>query len=297
MRLSSDSALSRGQCLEMRLLHTLLLVLLALCGTALADFPFKKKPQEFTTHKPDDVAQTLRNGTPVQRNDLAQELGIFAPNPSSAAVKPSSPCVNFSAEAKNMVLLADSSECDSTYVAVFDKAPKSEWRHVQTVRLPARAQRPEVSFAELVQTGVSEILVHHENTRDSGSARQDDFVVLKMLHDRMEVVLDATERSEITLANRSAGEDDNRQTETSTFSLLKSAPNSTAIYRVLEKEVVTDNKTTITRYQVWTWDPEVERFRPAPFDGGDARPALPPAKKPATKPSGAEPPKPAPKPN
>jgi hypothetical protein len=275
------------------------ILLLSLAATAVADFPFKKKQQEFTTHKPDEVAQTLRNGTPVQRNDLALELGIFAPNPSKPGSNSNSPCVTFHqveerpvtlrAGAENVVLLADSSECDSTYVVVFDKAPKSEWRHVQTVRLPSRAQRPEVAFAQLIQPGVSEILVHHETTGDSGGAQEEDFVVLKMLHDHVAVVLDTTEQSEITLANRSATETDNlQQTQTSTFSELKAPPNSAAQFRILEKQVVTDNKTTITRYQVWAWDPELERFRPAPFDAGEVRPAPPPAKKPTTNASPAQ---------
>jgi len=281
----------------MKILCSSILVL-ALAVPALADFPFKKKQQEFTTHKPDEVAQTLRNGTPVQRNDLALELGIFAPNPSKPGTNSNSPCVNFHhveqrpvtlrAGAENVVLLADSSECDSVYIVVFDKAPKSEWRHVRTVRLPSRAQRPEVTFAEVVQPGVSEILVHHENTLERGGTQQEDFVVLKMLGERLEVVLDTTEHSEITLTNRTPTEDDNlQQTQTSTFSLLKSAPNSTAANRILEKEVLTDNKTTITRSRVWTWDPELERFRPAPFDAGDVRPAPPPAKKPPAKTPGA----------
>jgi hypothetical protein len=270
------------------------IVLVSLAATAVADLPFKKKQQEFTTHKPDEVAQTLRNGSPVQRNDLALELGIFAPNPSKPGTNSNSPCVTFHrveerpvtlrAGAENVVLLADSTECDSLYLAVFDKAPKSEWRHVRTVRLPSRAQRPEVSFVELVHPGVSEVVVHHENTVDSGGAQQEDFVVLKMLGERLEVVLDTTEHSEITLANRSAAETDNLlQTQTSTFSELKSPPNSVAQFRILEKQMLTDNKTTITRYLVWTWNPELERFRPAPFDGADARPAPPPAKKPAAK--------------
>jgi hypothetical protein len=274
-------------------------ILICLVANAAADLPFKKKQQEFTTHKPNEVAQTLRNGTPVQRNDLAVELGILAPNPSRPGADSNSPCVTFHkveerpvtlrARAENVVLLADSSECDSTYVVVFDKAPKSEWRHVQTVRLPSRAQRPEVSFGELVQPGVSEILVHHETTRDSGGAQQEDFVVLKMLHDRVAAVLDTTEKSEITLTNGTPSETDNlQQMQTSTFSELKSGPNSVAQFRILEKQVVTDNKTTITRYVVWTWDPELERFRPAPFDGGDARPAPPPAKKPAANPAPAQ---------
>ena len=265
----------------------------------LADFPFKKKQQEFQTHVPADVANTLRTGTAVQRNDLALELGILAPNPSNSAVKSNSPCVTFHhveerpvklrAGAENVVLLADSTECESTYIVVFDKAPKSEWRHVQTVRLPSRVQRPAVTFVELIQSGVSEIVVHHEISRDSGSVQQENFLVLKMLHDRMEVVLDTTERNEITLTNRSAAETDNlQQTQTSTFDLLKAAPNSAAIFRVLEKQVVTDNKTTITRYLVWTWDPQLERFRSSPIDGGDVRPAPPPKKPPAKKPGATQ---------
>ena len=273
--------------------------MLALVATSLADFPFKKKQQEFQTHVPADVANTLRTGTAVQRNDLALELGILAPNPSNSAVKSNSPCVTFHhveerpvklrAGAENVVLLADSTECESTYIVVFDKAPKSEWRHVQTVRLPSRVQRPAVTFVELIQSGVSEIVVHHEISRDSGSMQQENFLVLKMLHDRMEVVLDTTERNEITLTNRSAAETDNlQQTQTSTFDLLKAAPNSAAIFRVLEKQVVTDNKTTITRYLVWTWDPQLERFRSSPIDGGDVRPAPPPKKPPAKKPGATQ---------
>jgi hypothetical protein len=270
----------------------------ALSATALSDFPFKKKPQEFTTHSPSEIAHTLDEGAAAQRSDLARELGIFAPNPSRPGTDSNSPCVNFQrmesrpvalrAGSENVVLLADSSECDSTYIVVFDKAPKSEWRLVQTVRLPSHAQRPEISFAELIQPGVSEILVHKETTRDSGSARQLDFVILKLIGDRVEIVLDATERSKITLVNRTPTEDDNlTQTQTSTFNLLKSPPNSAATYRLLEKEVITDNKTTITRYRIWTWDSELERFRPSPFDGGDVRPVQPRAKKPGAQSTGA----------
>lgn len=277
----------------MKILCTSVLVL-ALAAAALADLPFKKKQQPFTTHSPSEVAHTLDEGTPARRNDLALELGIFAPNPTKPGTNSNSPCVNFHhmesrpvvlrSDAENEVVIADSTECESTYIIVFDKAPKSEWRHVQTVRLPSRAQRPEVTFSELIQSGVSEILVHHETSRDSGSVQQENFVVLKMLHDRVEVVLDTTEHSELTLTNRSAAETDNlQQTQTSTFSLLKSQPNSAAMYRIFEKQVLTDNKTTITRYAVWTWDPELERFRSTPIDGGDVRPAPPTPKKPADK--------------
>jgi len=274
----------------MKTLRTLRVVF-AIVSSAFADFPFKKKQQPFTTHSPSEVAHTLDEGTPAQRNDLALELGIFAPNPSKSGTDSNSPCVNFHhmearpvvlrAGAENEVLLADSSECDSVYIVVFDRAPKSEWRHVQTIRLASRTQRPEISFVELIQPGTSEMLVHRETTRDSGGSQQQDFVVLKLIGDRIEVIMDATERSEITLTNRKPADDDHlTQTQISTFELMKSPPNSSATYRILEKEIITDSKTTLTRYRVWTWDPGLERFRPAPFDGGEARPAPPPAKKP-----------------
>src|SRR5215467_11373224 len=91
-------------------------------ATALADFPFKKKQQPLTTHSPSEVAHTLDEGTATQRNDLALELGIFAPNPSSPGRNSNSPCVNFHhmesrpvvlrSGAENEVIVADSSECD-----------------------------------------------------------------------------------------------------------------------------------------------------------------------------------------
>jgi hypothetical protein len=283
----------------MKLFHGLILLPL-FCHLAFADLPFKKKRQEFATQRPGEVAATLRDGTAVQRNDLATELRILAPSPSHPGADTNSPCVNFRrveerkavlrAGAENEILLAESSECDSTYILVFDKAPRSEWRHVQTLRLPSRLQRPEISFVELIQTGVSEITVHHEIREESGSARQEDFLVLKMVGDRVEVVLDATEHSEITLTNRSPGETDNlRQSQTSTFSLLKSPPGAAAAYSIVEKEVLTDNKTENRRYRLWTWDPELERFRPSPFDGGDIRQAPLPQKKPAAKPAAGQP--------
>jgi hypothetical protein len=268
------------------------IVVLSFTTAVFAELPFKKKPQPFTTHSPSLVAHTLDEGTAAQRNDLALELGIFAPNPSKSGKDSNSPCVNFShmdsrpvalqAGRETEMFVADSRECSSTYFVVFEKIPKSEWQHVQTVRLPAAEQRPEISFLELIQPGVSEILVHKETTLDSGGSRQQNFVILKLLGNKLEVVMDATEHSEITLANRTPTETDNlTQTQTSTFDLLKSPPNSLATYRLLEKEVITDNKTTITRFRVWTWDPELGRFRSAPFDGGNARPS-PPARKNST---------------
>lgn len=284
----------------MKTFYTSVLVF-AFLLSASAELPFKKKPQQdFQTRVPAEVAKTLLDGSPEQRNNLALELGIMAPNPSSEKVKSNSPCVDFThveekavtlrAGAENELLLADSSSCDSLYLVIFDKAPKSEWRHVQTVRLAARTQRPEISFLELIQPGVSEILVHKEVAFEDGAASQQDFVVLKLLHDRVEAVLDTTEHSELTLTNRSPENQDNlQQTQTSTFNLLKAAPNAAAQYRLHEKEVITDNKTTITRDRVWTWDPGLERFRPAPFDAGNARPVPPPAKKPAAPPAKAPP--------
>src|ERR1035441_6618382 len=107
------------QSFDMKVLCTFVLVM-ALAAAALADFPFKKKPQEFQTHVPAEVAAMLRSGAAVKRNDLALELGIFAPNPSNAAAKSTAPCVTFHhveerpvtlrAGAENVVLLADSTD-------------------------------------------------------------------------------------------------------------------------------------------------------------------------------------------
>jgi hypothetical protein len=146
-----------------------------------------------------------------------------------------------------------------------------------TVRLAARTQRPEVSFAELIQPGVSEIVVHRATTRLSGGARQENFVVLKLLHGRLVPMLDTVERLELTMPDRPENEADNVvQSQQSTFRLLQTEPNSGASTHILEKAVIKERKTNITCYRLWSWDPELERFRSSPHDGSEiAQPALP----------------------
>ncbi len=270
------------------------LLVLALVLPVTAQFPFGKKEKEFQTHEPDAVAGTLRSGNPTQRSQLATELNIMAPNFSDAAAKSTAPCVSFDqvnerqvhlrADAANAVIVADSGECDSTYLIVFDKEKKSEWRHVQTVRLFSRVQHPEVSFAELVQPSVSEIVVHRETTRESGSAQQENYVVLKLLHNRLVPVLDTVERYDLVMPNVPENDADNvEQTQQSTFTVVGGDAKAGPGTRILEKEVLKKKKESLTLYRYWSWDPELERFRSTAYDGSKDEQAAPPAKPPAKK--------------
>jgi len=275
------------------------LLLVCLPTVSCAQVPFlKKKDKDSKTHEPGAVVDTLRSGTAAQRSQLATELGIMTPNFSNPTTKSDVPCAKFDhvderrvrlrTDAENAVIIAGSGECDSTYIIVFDKAQKSEWRHLPTVRLAARAQPPEVTFAELIQPGVSEIVVHREMTRDSGSAQQENFVVLKLLHDWLVPVLDTAERVELTMPDRPENDADNvEQSQQSTFHLMKADPNSGASARILEKEVLKQRKTNLTRYRLWSWDPELERFRSSPHDGSEIPQPSPPKKAAAQSAGGA----------
>ncbi len=276
-----------------------LLLLACFTAVAFAQVPFlKKKDKDSKTYEPDAVAETLRSGSALQRSQLATELGIMTPDFSSPAVKSNAPCVNFDhvderrvrlrTDAENAVIIANSGECDSTYIIVFDKVRKSEWRALPPVRLATRTQRPEVSFAELIQPGVSEVVVHRETTRDNGSAQQENFVVLKLLHDRLVLVLDTVERLELTLPDRPENNADQVvQSQQSTFRLVQAGPNSGASTRILEKEVLKERKTDLTRYRLWSWDPELERFRSSPHDGSEIAQPAPPKKAAAQSAGGA----------
>jgi hypothetical protein len=279
----------------MKIFYTSVLVVYFVV-VSFAQVPFlKKKDQDFKTREPDAVAGTLRSGNPTQRSQLATELEIMAPNFSDPAAKSNAPCVSFNrvderrvrlrADADNAVIVADSGECDSTYLIVFDKERKSEWRHVQTVRLSWHIQHPEVSFAELVQPGVSEVVVHRETTRDSGSAQQENFMVLKLLHNRLVPVLDAVERYKLVMPNLPENDADNvEQSQQSTFTVVKGDAKVGPATRILEKEVLKEKKTSLTLYRYWSWDPELERFRSTAYDGSKDEQAAPPAKPPAKKP-------------
>jgi len=277
-------------------------LVLALVLPVSAQFPFGKKDKEFQTHEPDTVAGMLRTGNPTQRSQLATELNIMAPNFSDAETKSNAPCVSFDRvdehqvrlrpDAANSVLVADSGECDSTYLIVFDKERKSEWRHVQTVPLSSHIRPPEVSFAELVQPGVSEIVVHRETTRESGSAQQENFLVLKLLHNRLVPVLDTVERYDLVMPNRPENDADNvEQTQQSTFTVVKGDAKVGTGTRILEKEVLKERKESLTLYRYWSWDPGLERFRSTAYDGSKDEPAAPTAKPPAKKAGAAVQPK------
>lgn len=267
---------------------------LAAIVPAQVHIPFTKKDQDFQTRQPSEVAETLRGGDSVKRSELATELEIMAPNDSNPAAKSGAVCADFTrveewqvalrADADNEVIVANSTQCDSTYIIVFDKARKGEWRFLQTMRLPSRVQRPDITFAHLVQPGISEIVVRRETIREGGAAEQENFVVLKLLQDRLVPVLDAVERLNLMLPNRPTDDGDVvTQTQQSTFLLVKSEANSGATMQILEKQVVKERKTSLTLYRNWDWDPALERFRAVASDGTEFVKASPPAKAPAKK--------------
>ena len=268
-------------------------LLFCLVTASSAELPFHKK-EGFQTHDPDTVATTLRSANPTQRSQLATELDIMAPDFSNPAAKSSAPCVSFDrvnehkvrlrADAENAVIVADSGECDSTYLIVFEKEKKSEWRHVQTVRLSSHLEHPEISFAELVQPGVSEVVVQHETTRDSGAAQQQNYMILKLLHDRLVPVLDTVAKYDLVMPNVPENDSDNvEQSQQSTFTVARGDPKVGPGTRILEKEVLKEKKTSLTLYRYWTWDPGLERFRSTAYDGSKDEQAAPPKKPPAKK--------------
>jgi hypothetical protein len=277
----------------MKFFHTCVL-LFCLATASAAQFPFGKKDKGFQTHEPDAVASNLRSANPALRSQLATELDIMAPNPSNPIAKSNAPCVSFDrvdehqvrlrADADNALIVADSGECDSTYLVAFEKEQKSEWRHVQTVRLSSHVQPPEVTFAELVQPGISEIVVRRETTRDSGSAQQENFVVLKLLHNRLVPVLDTVARYDLVMPNLPENDADNvEQSQQSTFTVAKGDAKVGPGMRILEKEVLKEKKISLTLYRYWSWDPELERFGSTAYDGSKDEQAAPLAKPPAKK--------------
>lgn len=278
----------------MKVRSCLWLIPLILCFTdgavAQLHIPFKKKDNDFKTYNVDSVAETLRRGQKQPVNDLAGELHIAAPDPSRSSAISDAPCTSFSqvdekklrmqSNAENAVIVAYSAECDSTYLMIFEEGNKSEWRHLHTLRLPSRVQKPDISFAEMIQPGVSEVLVHRETLRDTGGEEQENFVVLKLLHERLMPVLDAVEKLEVVMPTLVADDGNTvQQSQKSIFKTVKTDPKSGAVSRILEKEVLTERNSRITMYRSWNWNPELERFRRVPSDDSDiaqwAAPASP----------------------
>ena len=278
----------------------LLLLCLAVAAHAQLHIPLLKKDKD-KTYDPDTVAGTLRNADAKARNDLAAELRIMAPDPSNPSAVSDAPCTTFNQvdekklrlrpDADNALIIAYSSQCDSTYLIAFEHENKAEWKHLHTLRLASRIQKPEISYADMVEPGVSEILVHRETTRDTGGTEQENFVVIKLLHDRLVPVLDAVERLDVVLPVLASDDSDTvEQSQTATFKIVQNAPKSGALSRVLERNLLSERKISIALYRTWSWDPDLERFRWAPTSESDlAQWARPKKPTPATKSAAANP--------
>ena len=75
--------------------------------------------------------------------------------------------------------------------------------------------------------------------------------------------------------------DEAEQSQQSTFTVVKADANLGPGTRILEKELLKENKTSFTLYRYWSWDPGLERFRSTAYDGSKDEQA-PPPKKPST---------------
>lgn len=279
-----------------------LLLCLPWIAPAQMHLPLKKKDPDTKTHNLDKVVETLRGGEKPALNDLATELHIMAPDPSNPSAVSDSVCNSFSQvedkklrmkqDAQDAVIVAYSKDCDSTYFIAFEEANKSGWRHLSTLRLSSRVQKPEVTYAEILRPGVSEVLVHGAITRDAGSVQQANFLVLQLWHDRLRSVLDTVERLDIDLPVLPSDDSDEvKQSLRSTFKVVEADAKSGASARILEQQVITERKSTITLHRSWIWSPELERFWWTASDETDLAqwpPAQAPAKT-AAKPAQAKP--------
>lgn len=220
---------------------------------------------------PDQIKQLLTQEEDESKlAKLATDLDLMIPKRAINGATADEPCTQFSAVEvipvkfhgnHSQVLLNISSVCWYTYLVLLEESKANAWRHVQTVPVGAKYNAPVVTFESMISRDAKEMIVKdYEN--DSGTGiLQTNMAIWKLLDGRLRVVFDEPTHTQFDIPLNPKGPDySTEQSEDSDFSIVKGS-GQTGLKDIVQKQVIRDHKTKITRYWEYGWVPELQKFQ------------------------------------
>jgi hypothetical protein len=198
---------------------------------------------------------------------LATDLELMIPKRTRWGATEDMPCTAFPAVEvipvklhgnKSQVLLNISSDCRYTYLVLLEESKANLWRRVQTVSVAAINRTPVVTFESMVSRDAKEIIVKDYETESGSGVSQANMAILKLLDGKLRVVFD--EPTHVVYAVPLKGEGNTEQSEDSEFSIVKHS-GQTSLKDIIQKQVIQDHQTKITRYWEYEWVPELQKFQ------------------------------------
>jgi hypothetical protein len=234
-------------------------------------------PQELTAFSPDEIVRGLRSGTDTDKKHLAELLDIKVPRWTRVGATEDILCLVYQSVGVDYVVLQKpgpqavlqidaSGSCWHTYLVVLEKIEGGSWMHVQTLPLFGKNRKLEFTFPSLINAHEHEI-VAKKYAVDSGTGIfQTNMIIIKLVGNRLEVVFNEPEivvfAIPTTRGEEPASTDQEQESE---FSFVPGGEDSTSLKQILEKQVIRDHDTTIVRWRIFHWAPELRRFQPVPW--------------------------------
>jgi hypothetical protein len=241
--------------------------LLAICGS------MPVTAVHAATLTPDEMKVLLLSGTDSQRAQLSRDLSLRIPRTTRHHAKADISCTNFDSVQSSIVTLEHpgpqavlfivaSLSCGSAFVVVLEQTSGEGWKRLDTVWLLARNRIPRMDFKSLVQADEQEIIVRNNETDTGTGVEVTDLSIFKLFGSRLDLIFDEPEHASFAepIGDRQIIDqsEDNEFTFVRDTSELNAGPSLLAI---LEKQIIRDNHTKMTRWWQYVWIPELRRFR------------------------------------
>jgi hypothetical protein len=245
---------------------------------ALFVYTFAQSVQAATTLVPEQIKSSLLRGSDTQRTEFSMNLNLVIPKRTRVGATADIPCTEYdSVEVSHINLLksdsqavikAFSSSCQYTYFVVLEQGKSGAWRYVQTVSIWSKNKTPRVTFENLITSDEKEVVVQDYETDYGSGISQTNITIWKLFRSGLQIVFDEPSHVIFSVPINKKESENTDQSEDSEFSFVSTGAakgESPSRKEIVQKQVIRDHQTKITRSWLYVWAPEIQRFQKQPI--------------------------------
>lgn len=236
---------------------------------------------------PERIAEILKSDQEAAKRDLAKRLSIVddSGQPIPSDLQYDSVSLTYAvleAPGPQAILQVDCQGCWWTFIVVLDESPENVWRHLTTLEIGGKYEKPKVSFLSVVSAQEKQIVLRRNEVFSGTGMWQYNLTVLKLHCGNLEAILDEPE--EINFAVPSSNEEgsyNTQQTQNSEFRFASQMNDKAFPQVIYEHQTIKVHDRTVSRWRAFYWSPQLHRYVHIPIDRpekplGDLRPLGPP---------------------
>ena len=246
------------------------------CGVTSICAQSGQRPNTVLDFSPDHIRSILvdKSGTKeAEQQGYARHLQLFVPGkgvdrldsrilcPDIKRVKVSEAVLM--TPGHHAVLEIDSPSCQYVFLVVL-KHNESQWSYIDTMPLWSKDIQPETSLESLVDNSTQEIVVRGVEVDYGTGIFVKNFMILKLFPEGLRVVMDEPKDVSFEIPSKGRVGANARQRQKSQFKIVRSDEGSAAIRSILEEQTISDHNVKVVRWWLYTWSPEVKKFRAYP---------------------------------